>query len=91
MKAQDQKVKLTLSVKKSAIDRAKKYASLEGTSVSHIVEDYLAKYISTKDIDPENKTPNPADLLFGCAKDSALSKMTDREIRDLRIKEKYNV
>lgn len=84
------KVKLTLTVKKSAIEEAKKYATAEGSSLSSIVEDYLVKY-SKKHHNSSNSTPNIADQLFGCAKNGPLSNMTDKEIKDLRIKERYNL
>lgn len=90
----EQKVKLTLTVKKSAIEEAKKYASLEGSSLSNIVEDYLVKYSKRekKEESPINELKKSlAYELMGCAKDGPLSNMTDKEIKDLRIKERYNL
>ena len=84
------KVKLTLTVKKSAIEEAKKYATKEGSSLSNIVEDYLIRYSRKRQI-KLNETLNIADQLFGCVKGGPLSNMSDREIKDLRIKEKYNL
>lgn len=88
--AKEPKVKLTLTVRKSAIEEAKKYATAEGSSLSNIVEDYLVKY-SKKHQNNSEGTQNIADLLFGCAKDGPLSNMTDKEIKDLKIKERYNL
>ena len=86
----EQKVKLTLTVKKSAIEEAKKYANLEGTSLSNIVEDYLVKYAKSKPKSGGN-TKNLADELFGCASDGAFSQLSDKELKDMRIKERYNL
>ena len=88
--AKEQKVKLTLTVKKSAIEEAKKYANLEGSSLSNIVEDYLVKYSKSKPKSSE-KTKNLADELFGCASDGPFSQLSDKEINDMRIKERYNL
>lgn len=84
----EQKVKLTLSVRKSAIDEAKKYASLEGSSLSNIVEDFLVKYSKSNS---DSSHSNLADELFGCAKNGSFSELSDREIRDMRIKERFNL
>jgi hypothetical protein len=86
------KVKLTLSVKKSAIDNAKKYAQLDGSSLSSIVEDYLVEYSKS------NKAENQSDFknslayqLMGCAKGGPLDNMTDDEIKDMRMKDRYGL
>jgi hypothetical protein len=84
----DQKVKLTLSVKKSAIDEAKKYASLEGSSLSNIVEDFLVKYSKSN---PDSSHYNLPDELFGCAKNGSFNELSDKEIRNMRIKDRYNL
>ena len=88
------KVKLTLTVKKSAIEEAKKYATAEGSSLSNIVEEYLVKYSKKHEaMQSEQKdiTKSLAYQLMGCAGDGPLNNMTDREIKDLRIKERYNL
>ncbi|WP_254560414.1 DUF6364 family protein [Dyadobacter diqingensis] len=88
------KVKLTLTVKKSAIDEAKKYASQAGTSLSNIVEDYLVNYSKNKQ-EPKSDTrdfkQSLAYQLMGFAKDGPISSMTDDEIKNLRIKERFNL
>ena len=92
--AKEPKVKLTLTVRKSAIEEAKKYASQEGTSLSNIVEDYLVKYSKknkTNDNEEKDITKSLAYQLMGCAKDGPLSNITDNEIKDLRIKDRYNL
>ena len=92
--AKEPKVKLTLTVRKSAIEEAKKYASQEGISLSNIVEDYLVKYSKknkTNDNEEKDITKSLAYQLMGCAKDGQLSNMTDKEIKDLRIKDRYNL
>ena len=92
--AKEPKVKLTLTVRKSAIQEAKKYASQEGISLSNIVEDYLVKYSKknkTNDNEEKDITKSLAYQLMGCAKDGPLSNMTDKEIKDLRIKDRYNL
>ena len=84
------KVKLTLSVRKSAIDQAKRFAATQGTSLSHLFEEYLLN--STKADDAkEFKKSSIADELFGCAKDGPLRYMSDKEIKDLMVKEKYGI
>lgn len=84
------KVKLTLSVRKSAIEQAKRFAAAHGTSLSHLFEEYLLN--STKSNDTGDiKKPSIADELFGCAKDGPLRYMTDREIKDLMVKDRYGI
>ena len=48
--------KLTLKLKKSVIDQAKKYASDHDTSLSRIVENYLAA-ITAESIETEEISP----------------------------------
>jgi hypothetical protein len=84
------KVKLTLSVRKSAIEQAKRFAATRGTSLSNLFEEYLLSYTKSDDITIAKK-PSIADELFGCAKDGPLRYMTDREIKDLMIKDKYGL
>jgi hypothetical protein len=84
------KVKLTLSVRRSAIEDAKKLAAKQGTSLSHLFEEYLVNYSKPARQD-ELKKPSLADQLFGCAQDGPLRNMTDREIKDLMVKDKYGL
>ncbi|MCF2446397.1 DUF6364 family protein [Dyadobacter sp. CY345] len=88
------KVKLTLTVKKSVIEEAKRYASLSEISISNLVEDYLATY-SKKNSQPTTEIEDFKESLpyklMGFAKDGPLSKMTDDEIRSMRVKEKFGL
>ena len=84
------KVKLTLSVKKSAIEEAKKYAAITGTSLSNLFEDYLLSY-ARSNTKAELEKFSLADQLFGCAKDGPLSNMTDKEIKDMMVKDRYGL
>ncbi|WP_233872617.1 DUF6364 family protein [Dyadobacter sp. CY323] len=91
MKAEkDPKVKLTVSVKKSVIEKAKKYASENGTSVSQLIEDHLVGLKDSETNEPSKKL-NIADQLYGCASGGPLSNMTDKEIKDLMIKDKFGL
>ncbi|MCF0050900.1 DUF6364 family protein [Dyadobacter chenwenxiniae] len=86
------KVKLTLTVKKSAIENAKKYAQLDGSSLSSIVEDYLVEYSKTSKAENQSDFKNSlAYQLMGCAKGGPLDNMTDDEIKDMRIKDRYGL
>lgn len=88
--AREPKVKLTLSVRKSAIEQAKKFAATQGTSLSLLIEEYLINYTKPEQ-DAELKKPSLADQLFGCAIDGPLRYMTDKEIKDLMVKDKYGL
>lgn len=83
------KVKLTLTVRKSIIQAAKEYATLDEISLSSLVEDYLSEYLTKRKTGNEAK--NLPDQLFGFAKDSPLSSKTDEEIRALWVKDKFNL
>lgn len=86
------KVKLTLTVKKSAIENAKKYAQLDGSSLSNIVEEYLVEYSKSSQEEEQSDFKNSlAYRLMGCAKEGPLSNMTDEEIKDMRIKDRYGL
>ena len=86
------KVKLTLTVKKSAIENAKKYAQLDGSSLSSIVEDYLVEYSKISETEKHSDFKNSlAYQLMGCAKGGPLDNMTDDEIKDMRIKDRYGL
>ncbi|HEX4372638.1 MAG TPA: DUF6364 family protein [Puia sp.] len=45
-------VKLTLTVEKEVIEKAKKYSSLTGRSLSKIVENYLESIVENEDNSP---------------------------------------
>lgn len=60
--------KLTLSIEKDIIQRAKDYADKTGRSLSNLIESYLESLIQAdKDTDMENLPPKLA-RLFGAAK-----------------------
>jgi len=90
MKAvKDPKVKLTLSIKKSAVENAREYADKHHISVSSMVEEYLGSFQETE---PDGQ--RKADIinsLFGILKDSPMRNMTDREIKDMMMKDKYGI
>lgn len=88
------KVKLTLTVKKSVIEEAKRYASLSDISLSNLVEDYLATYSRRTDqstTEVEDFKESLPYKLMGFAKDGPLSSKTDDEIKSMRIKEKFGL
>jgi hypothetical protein len=86
------KVKLTLTVKKSAIENAKKYAQLDGSSLSNIVEDYLVEYSkSNKESEQSDFKGSLAYQLMGCAKGGPLDNMTDDEIKDMYVKDRFGL
>lgn len=78
------KIKLTLSIEESLIRLAKEVAKSKQTSVSELISSYLATFTSQPD------RAYLSEELHGIAK-SDLSKMTDTEIKALRLKEKYGV
>lgn len=87
--AQDPKIKLTLSVRKSTVENAREYADKHHISLSFMVEEYLDRFHETK---PDGQ--RKADIinsLFGILKDSPMRNMTDREIKDMMIKDKYGI
>ncbi|MET7258412.1 DUF6364 family protein [Dyadobacter fermentans] len=90
MKAtKDPKVKLTLSVRKSIAERAREYAGKHHTSVSFLVEEYLDGFR-----EPESDGRRKAEIInsmFGLLKDSPMANMTDKEIKDMMMKDKYGL
>jgi hypothetical protein len=87
--SKDPKIKLTLSVKKSAVESAREYAGKHHISLSSLVEEYLDQFHETKS-DGERKA-DIINSLFGFLKDSPMRNMTDREIKDMMIKDKYGI
>ncbi|MEX2231251.1 MAG: DUF6364 family protein [Cyclobacteriaceae bacterium] len=59
--------KLTLTVEKKIIDRAKQYAQKTGRSLSDLVESYLDNITSTE-AEPVNELPEDIKKLFGSVK-----------------------
>jgi hypothetical protein len=88
--AKEPKVKLTLSIRKSAIEQAKIIVASHGTSLSNLIEEYLINY-TKPEREAGQKKLSLADQLFGCAKDGPLRYMTDKEIKDLMVKDKYGL
>ena len=80
------KTKLTLSIDKSVLMKARKAAKKENKSLSELVEGYLKKkYKST------SKTETPiTDSLTGILK-SKVPNLPYKELRDLMYQEKYGV
>jgi len=60
--------KLTLSVKKNAIEKAKAYAKEHGTSVSNLVEDYFEALNPSKASLPDLELSPGLRALVGCIK-----------------------
>jgi hypothetical protein len=60
-----EKTKLTLKVKKSVIDRAKRLAKMQGVSVSHMVENYFS---SLSEIGERNEYSPITKVLTGVLK-----------------------
>ena len=58
------KTKLTLTIEKSIIERAKEFASSSGKSLSDLVESYLEKEITSLEIE-QSKLPEEFKGLFG--------------------------
>lgn len=56
--------KLTLTIDKAVIERAKRYAEKTGRSLSHLVESYL-NTITKSEPDPKENLPEDLRKLFG--------------------------
>lgn len=89
------KVKLTLSVRKSALEGARSVADKRHVSLAFLVEEYLDQFRESKsDVEHKADGKRKADIInsmFGFLKDSPMRNMTDREIRDMMIKDKYGI
>lgn len=60
--------KLTLTIDKSVIEEAKRYAKSQGRSLSNLIEEYL-KSVSSKDDKSKDLELSPiTKSLFGCVK-----------------------
>ncbi len=84
----EEKSKLTLSVRKSSLENARKYAEENGTSLSFLVDNYLSSMPLKAE---KTKPPYSINEMFGFLKDSPMRNMTDREIKDMMIKDKYGI
>lgn len=61
------KTKLTLTIEKAVIEKAKKLAGNSGKSLSDLVESYLEKEITSAEME-ESKLPEEFKGLFGSVK-----------------------
>lgn len=83
-----EKVKLTVNVRKSTLEKARKYAEEQGMSLPRLVENYLS---SIQQDAQDEKPPYSINEMFGFLKDSSMRSMSDREIKDMMIKDKYGI
>jgi len=60
-------MKLTLSIRKSVLDKAEKYASEKGSNLSELVENYLEKLAANKE--PDSKPYKGIGSLKGILKE----------------------
>lgn len=77
-----------MTVKKSSLEKAREYASAQGTSLSLLVDEYLSTIPSKAS---EEKPPFSINEMFGFLKDSPIRSMSDREIKDMMMKDKYGI
>lgn len=77
--------KLTLTIEKSTIDKAKRYAKQSGRSLSGLIESYLEKL--TKMEAPPEEVPEEFKGLFGLVDLS--SEMDDKQMIRLILAEKH--
>jgi hypothetical protein len=80
------KTKLTLTIKKSIIEKAKKYANDRGSSLSNNVENYLKAIIKEDNIESIDLTPIVKSLK-GAFKES--KNIDYKKERYKRLTEKY--
>lgn len=84
----EEKSRLTLRVRKSTLEKARKYVADQGTSLSILIDNYLSDIPHKTE---ETKPPFSINEMFGFLKDSPMRNMTDREIKDMMIKDKYGL
>ena len=60
--------KLTLTVDKSIIEEAKKYAKSNGRSLSNIIEEYLKSLVEKKEVESEFEISPLVQSLWGSVK-----------------------
>ena len=80
--------KLTLTVDKTIIEEAKKYAKSNGRSLSNIIEEYLKSLIQEKDSEPEFEISPLVQSLWGSVKPLPKS-TTYKEILEEELAKKY--
>ena len=85
--------KLTLSLDKEVIERAKYLAKKKGLSLSKYIQNFLEKSISTEYMEDELDGNIPPEIkeLRGILKDDGLSKEQLRDIKYEYLKEKYDL
>jgi hypothetical protein len=79
--------KLTLTIEKSTIEKAKRYAKRSGRSLSNLIETYLEK-LTRKETSPE-KVPEEFKHLFGSV--DLTSDMDDKQMIRSILAEKHKV
>lgn len=65
--------KLTLSMNKNTIEKAKKYAKSHRTSISHLVEEYLEKIANSEKLELDSLGPLTKSLIPNIGFSSNLS------------------
>ncbi|WP_026966431.1 DUF6364 family protein [Algoriphagus terrigena] len=80
------KTKLTLTIEKSTIEKAKEFASNSGKSLSDLVESYLKKELAAQEIE-KSKLPVEFRGLFGSVKLS--SDLNEKEAIRKILSEKH--
>ena len=78
--------KLTLTIEKAVIEKAKEYAKNSGRSLSDLIESYLDRLVSTKP-EIEEEVPDEFKELFGCVEFPA--DMNDKEAIRTLLSEKH--
>ena len=80
--------KLTLTVDKSIIEEAKKYAKSNGRSLSNIIEEYLKSLVQKKESDKEFEISPLVQSLWGSVKPLPKS-MDYKEMMEEELAKKY--
>ena len=85
--------KLTLSVNKETIERAKDIAKKRGLSLSKFIQDFLEKSIKNESLEDELDGNIPLEIrqLRGILKDNDLSKDQLKDIKYECLKKKYDL
>ena len=79
--------KLTLSMKKKTIEKAKQYAKSHQTSISHLVEQYLETIATNERVELAGLGPLTRKLIVGSGFSSQLS---TKELMRTALSEKYS-
>ncbi len=81
----DMKAKLTLTIDQKVLDEAKRYSKSQQKSLSSLIEEFLHQ-ISIK----KRREKSIVESTNGILKDVYIGK-SDKEIRDIVFKERFNV